>query len=396
MSETIASHGPDKARLLELLLIEKFRAQGLRITAKRRLFIEAILHAVAGGRNPDGISLTSTRAIDLQFTSADVDALSGQLQQLFEKAAEAAIRKTAKMISRTLVARARTTAREQRDVSARQTLRWMRPWSGALDWCRAVVGVCQDAAVLTSEMPPARSDSKHLRLALASLHAHGCLIAGEIVTLLEAGYASGALARWRALHEVAVVAAFIAEKGSVTARRFLEHEAANEKRMRKVAERGLRPDEELLPMHRRHERILKRQTPEFEGDYGWAAPDLGKRSPTFVDLQSAETLEHWAYPYAVACGAVHPRASTVAKPLGHTGESGLLLIGTSSADVHIPADWTIARLVALTCTCSLRGGSVDEVVALVALCDVGKRARLEVEKGWRRWHATNATIHARD
>ena len=394
LTEAMVSHMPDQARLLELLLIKKFRTQGLRISAKRRLFIETIVRAVANGQPINGIALTAKRAIDLEFTSADIDAFSDQLQQALEKAAEATIRKTSKVISQTIVARARATAIEQRGAIARQTQRWMRPWAAALDWCRAVVGFCQDAAFLTAELPPARSDDRHVRLALSSLHAHGCLISGEVLTLLESGYAAGALARWRALHEVAVVADFIAAKGTGVARRFLEHEAANEKRMRSIAIRALSDGEELRPMSRRHERILTRQTSEFESDYGWAAQDLGKRSPTLTDLQTPETREHWAYPYALACGAVHPRAASVAKPLGHTGESGLLLIGASSADVHIAADWTIARLVALTATCTLRGGSVDEVVALVALHNVGKRARREIESGWRRWLASNPGVHS--
>ena len=38
------------------------------------------------------------------------------------------------------------------------------------------------------------------------LHARACQIAQEVLTLLSAGYADGAMGRWRSLHEVTVVA----------------------------------------------------------------------------------------------------------------------------------------------------------------------------------------------
>ena len=37
------------------------------------------------------------------------------------------------------------------------------------------------------------------------LHARACQIAREVLTLLYAGFAEGAMARWRALHELAVL-----------------------------------------------------------------------------------------------------------------------------------------------------------------------------------------------
>ena len=55
--------------------------------------------------------------------------------------------------------------------------------------------------------------------ALSRLLARACRIAEEVLVLLKAGYGQGALARWRALHEVAVVADLIAENGEDCAER---------------------------------------------------------------------------------------------------------------------------------------------------------------------------------
>jgi len=48
---------------------------------------------------------------------------------------------------------------------------------------------------------------------LAHLQPKALLVTGEILCLLEGGYADGALARWRTLHEIVVTAMFIAKHG---------------------------------------------------------------------------------------------------------------------------------------------------------------------------------------
>jgi hypothetical protein len=295
--------------------------------------------------------------------------------------------------SQAVVDGARPTAKKQREVNARATRRLLRPWAGSLDWLRASIGVSQDAAYLAAELPPDRSTPKSQRQALQALHVHGCLIGGEVLVLLESGYASGALARWRALHEVTVIAKFIADRGSETAKRFLQHEAANAERTRKAATVGLGPDEEPEPLHRRHARTLRRQPQGFGTDYGWAGPDLGLKRPTFSDLVSEEDHRNWSYPYEVACGAVHPQSATVAAPLGHAGTPGQqLLIGPSSADLHLAADWTIARLSELTATCLVNQASLDDAVMLAAVQKVGIRARREIKRAWLRWYELHTPV----
>ena len=60
--------------------------------------------------------------------------------------------------------------------------------------------------------------------ALTRLHARGCQVSGEVLALLHAGFADGAHARWRSLHEMAVVASLIQQHGQELAERYLLHE----------------------------------------------------------------------------------------------------------------------------------------------------------------------------
>lgn len=60
--------------------------------------------------------------------------------------------------------------------------------------------------------PEEKAEGDYLFDALRRLHARGCKVGMEILTLLEAGYADGAFARWRSLHETAATAYFINKK----------------------------------------------------------------------------------------------------------------------------------------------------------------------------------------
>jgi hypothetical protein len=52
----------------------------------------------------------------------------------------------------------------------------------------------------------AEKENDYVFLVLTRLHAKGCLVGQEIATLMKHGYASGAHARWRSLHEIAITA----------------------------------------------------------------------------------------------------------------------------------------------------------------------------------------------
>jgi hypothetical protein len=62
--------------------------------------------------------------------------------------------------------------------------------------------------------------NQHLASALTRLHARACQVAAEILALMQHGFADGAMARWRTLHEIAVIATFLRDRGEVMAERY--------------------------------------------------------------------------------------------------------------------------------------------------------------------------------
>src|ERR1039458_2598896 len=60
-----------------------------------------------------------------------------------------------------------------------------------------------------------------------------CQVTDEIICLLENGFADGAMARWRTLHEIGVVAAVISKHGEEIAKRYVAHQAVESERAMK-------------------------------------------------------------------------------------------------------------------------------------------------------------------
>ena len=65
-------------------------------------------------------------------------------------------------------------------------------------------------------------DTPHKVNAVAGLQARGCRVTAEILRLLSGGFASGANARWRTLHEMTVIAGFLAERDDDVSQRYID------------------------------------------------------------------------------------------------------------------------------------------------------------------------------
>ena len=122
--------------------------------------------------------------------------------------------------------------------------------------------------------------------ALTRLHGRACQITYEVVSLLRAGHADGAMARWRTLHEVSAVARFVVAKRADIGTRYLAHDVIESRK----AARGF----QAMAARFRHKPLSQRELdrinqaagtsvakygPEFDEEYGWAAHALNNRRP---------------------------------------------------------------------------------------------------------------------
>ncbi len=84
-------------------------------------------------------------------------------------------------------------------------------WETPLGYLETIIELALEAQSFFDAKvgPNIPDDQRYLRTTMWFLHSRACLIATEILSLSENGYADGAHARWRTLYEMATIASFI-------------------------------------------------------------------------------------------------------------------------------------------------------------------------------------------
>jgi hypothetical protein len=239
-----------------------------------------------------------------------------------------------------------------------------------------------------------------LRHVLLHLHARACQVTTEIICLMENGFADGAMARWRTLHEIRVVASLVAEHGNDLAVRYLAHEAIEAKR---AMDRfitchealGYAPlsEREITDVERDYAASLHTYGHNFGSQYGWAALHLKMKKPRFDDLEAAAGQISMRSDYHMASYNVHATTKGIMFRLGLMDGDGITaLAGASNAGFLDPAQNTAQALLEVTHLLLVRNGRFDELVEmeiLVALRDrlqpALDRANQELERDHRSW-----------
>lgn len=211
--------------------------------------------------------------------------------------------------------------------------------------------------------------------ALRRLHGRGCQIGFEIMTLLRGGYAAGAHARWRTLHEVAVVSNFIADQGDDVAERYLAHDVVESYKAAKVYQAnchmlGFEPlgNDEVESLRVMSEDACLRFGRDFGSEYGWAAAALGKSHPRFADIEADVGLGHWRPPYKLASQSIHATTMGIRFNLGHIpGEPDRILTGPTNFGLADPGHAMAVSLYQLTTALLMVQPSFDRLRVLGAM-----------------------------
>ena len=149
------------------------------------------------------------------------------------------------------------------------------------------------------------------------------------------GFAEGAMARWRALHELAVVSLFIGYDEEL-AERYRLHEAVESWKAavqyRKHTEKlGLEPitDAEFGQMEADVAMLKKRFGKGYGESYGWAVERLRKiwKRATFDKIEEAAELGHLRPYYQLASHSVHANPKGAFYRLGLVDQTEMLLAG---------------------------------------------------------------------
>ncbi|MGH3221400.1 MAG: DUF5677 domain-containing protein [Streptosporangiaceae bacterium] len=232
------------------------------------------------------------------------------------------------------------------------------------------------------------------RSALTLLHARACLVASEVQGLLRSGHAVGAQARWRTLHELAVISFVVGEHDPEISERFLLHR--NAERYKDAVQfqqycgalgYGQFSAEEMEDFRRLHDEVITKYGPPFRKDWGWAVPLLpAGTQASFAELEKIAGLEHFRPWVRLSSHSIHSGATGTIHIMGlHSGSTDVMLAGPSNSGLADPGNGALISLHQVTTAFLLHGGhkgpEAQDLVTLKAiarLLDQAQQAFLEV------------------
>jgi hypothetical protein len=226
-------------------------------------------------------------------------------------------------------------------------------------------------ASVNQELRGSSVHSLHLLEVLTRLHARACQVVHEILVLLAAGFADGAMARWRTLHEIAVIALFIGEYGEDLAEQYILHQQVESRRAmqdyiachERLGYESLEP-REVEAVERSYQNLLVRFGRSIGTQYGWAAEQLGISKPAFNNIERAVGIDHLRVHYRMASHNVHANPKGVFFKLGLLEEENLLPAGPSNAGLADPGHSAAISLVQTSTPLGLLHPTFDNIVAL--------------------------------
>lgn len=370
------------------LIESKFSDLGITLTEEQLAEIEEMLENIEASdlttqiedhQLPDSrIALQEVRegVFQMQLDSLDVDEFierlrESQLQFISEMVSEAS-----QTIFDELKKNAPTMLKYERDRRQSVDANTRRFWGKALDLLAMSIVIANQARddFLEEFRPQALEEHDHVFHVLVRLHARACQIASEIHTLLSAGYADGAHARWRTLHEISAIALFVKRHGNALAERYLCHDPIESYRAAVQYQKYCESlgyermsDEEMAELKAARDHVIDRFGPSFGKQYGWASDALRKADPNFRDIEGDVNLEHLRPYYKLASHNVHANPKGVFFRLGlFPGNEHLLLAGPSTAGLADPGHQTAISLGQITAYLLTTRPNIDRLV----ICDI--------------------------
>jgi len=352
------------AVMLEKLISKKLRDQRGKFPKKLpRKLAEHILSGTAepfrhvGRTQPKDISLIFDEADCEEVTRVIDKFLNVQLPALVDDFAERIAKQTLRGLKKSWTEEQKL---QQGDLAGFRE-RMEEIWGKPLGQLRMLLTIarewCGEAHEETDD--PEEKTKSRLKNLLVRFLVRSCQVTDEIICLLENGFADGAMARWRTLHEIGVVAAVISKFGDDIAERYVAHQAVESRRaMNKHMDcrigLGYRPvpAREVKKTEKRYAAAIARYGDSFKSDYGWAAHHLKKGRPNFTDLEAAAGHAMMRAHYQMGSDNVHAGIKSMYGRLGLMMDYEGLLAGRSNAGLTDPgqnAAHTLTQIAVLVC-----------------------------------------------
>lgn len=344
--------------ILQKLIREKLAAEGV---GDRSGLVEALAeHLLSGASDTFDWDEGSGGEVVITFTEADIqrlDALANEflksLPELISHLSSTAAASILKTLKREWSSQYEFERRSCEGFRQRLEARWSEGFHGL----RMLLTMCRELGgeVAARHRRSRSRKGRALRAVLLHLHTRGCQVTAEIITLMENGFADGAMARWRTLYEIGVVATVLSEGGEELAERYLAHEVVESKLALEEYDRchralGFRPMplRERRRIERTFHEVVNAYGSAFGKPNGWATQHLRLKKVTFKDLEDAAQRSGMRSYYKMASYNVHADAKGIFHRLGSLGDPSMALAGASNAGFVEPGQNTAVTLVQMT------------------------------------------------
>jgi Family of unknown function (DUF5677) len=381
------------ALFLEKLISKKLQQQGL--TSTKILSAKIAKHILSGeSEQSRHKNRKHSGNVTLSFSEADADEVARAIDsfgktQLPNLLVDVAHRMSRRILRKLKSDWAKENALQQADLLGfheRLQDRWGKPLGQlrmlltmAREWGQAVHDRPSSTKTTVKELLPS---------ILTRLHVRACQVTDEIICLLENGFADGAMARWRTLHEIGVVAAVLHRHGEEITKRYLAHQAVESKRAMKkymacYAPLGYKPlsARAVKKVTKAYDEVIARYGNDFDSDYGWATHHLKKKRVTFADLETdAGRAEMRSY-YQMGNDNIHAGVKSMYIRLGLVNYDGLLA-GRSNFGLVEPGQNAAHTLTQISVLVYLREPNLDDLT----VADMMRTLRDEIPRSLARAH----------
>jgi hypothetical protein len=330
------------------------------------------------------LNLEDNFRIDLSDSDDEVEEIVNQFVQGLSGELPEIITQSSKPLLKRLKRKAPSMLKDHKRVRKSFESRLAKLWRKSLDLLEMFFVIAFEAGEeLNNEFRATTSEEPNYVLeVLTRLHARACQITSEILVLLRSGHADGAHARWRSLHEIAVIGFFIKSAGNEIAEKYLLHDAIESYKAAKLYQEhctalGYDPlsEEEFNEIESTYQNLINRFGLSYKGDYGWAVPLIGKERPTFKDIEEKVELNHLRPFYKMASHNVHANPKGVFFKLGlYPKSQDILLAGPSNAGLADPGHGTAISLGQITITLLTIKPTIDTLV----ICNILTQLEQEI------------------
>ncbi len=264
---------------------------------------------------------------------------------------------------------------------------WM--WGDAIDFLTCCV--CANETFATDAVRRMlkwrRGHERTRKTTLLRLHSRVCQVAKEVIALIEAGFADGAYARWRSLHEIRVTAEFLSIVDAVVSQTYVDHLEVGrlkamyemEKRDQVAGRRRTVSKRTVTKQKKTVEDLARKWGASFREENGWAASALGKPRLTFRDIEEFATQGNGRLHYKLASQQVHAHEFAFhSRPSTLALFGDYCLTGPSNLGLNEPARLTAFTIMQLSLLLLGDDSDLDSIVVSKCLL----KLTLDTEKAF--------------